>query len=59
MQAPPWTGDPYDFVPATQTNPGTSGVRVAWDSMRTFWGGVVNEAWWDLEIVQQSGVVLV
>ena len=59
MEQPPSSGNPYDYVPAGVNYPGTSGVAVAWDVTRLFWGRVVNEAWVDMNNVQNMGVILV
>lgn len=59
MEQPPWAGDPYTFVPAGVSYPGTSGVAVAWDMTKAFWGGAVNQAWYDMQAVQNLGGVWV
>lgn len=55
MEQPPFSGDPYDFVQTGATNYGLQGVQVGWDSIRYFWGTVVNEAVNDLLAAQGIG----
>ena len=52
MQQPPSSSDPYDFVDPSQINRGSLGCLVAWGFMREFWGGVINEAWSDMNVLQ-------
>jgi hypothetical protein len=59
VELPPISGDPYYYVPLTQSNPGTSGVAVAWDNVRAYWGRIINEAWWEMEAIQTGGVILI
>jgi len=59
MQQPGYVGDPYELVPGNAQYPGTSGVAVAWDAMRYFYGTVMNQAWQDMANVQGTGVILV
>ena len=55
MERPPFTGDPYDYVPADAPNYGSQGVRVAWDATRQFYGQILNQAWDDLQAIQGGG----
>jgi hypothetical protein len=59
MEAPPFSGDPYDFVDQTASNAGLQGVQVAWDGIRYFWGTVVNEAVADIQAALGEGGILV
>jgi hypothetical protein len=55
MEAPPFTGDPYDYVDPAASNFGLQGVQVAWDGIRYFWGTVVNEAVADIRAALGEG----
>jgi len=52
MDQPPDIGDPYQLVDQTVQYPGTSGVAVAWDGLRYFYGTVINQAWFDMDVIQ-------
>jgi hypothetical protein len=59
VQQPADVGDPYTLLPDGLPQPGTSGVALAWDGMRWFWGTVAQQAWFDMQAVQQIGGVWV
>ena len=59
MEAPPFSGNPYDFVQPGASNHGLQGVQVAWDSIRYFWGTVVNQAVADIQTAMGEGGTLV
>jgi len=59
MDAPPLTGDPYDFVAPGATNPGLQGVTVAWDAVRYFWGTAAQQGAADLLNITAGGGTLV
>ena len=59
MQPAPDVGDPYQWVPAGTQNPGSEGVRVAWDGVRYFYGTILGQAWQDLQNIQGLGVEIV
>jgi hypothetical protein len=59
MEAPPFSGDPYDYVDPTAPNAGLQGVAVAWDAFRYFWGTVAQEAVADIQAAIGEGGTLV
>jgi hypothetical protein len=48
MRPAPPIGNVYALVPSGATNPGSTGVVVAWDTFRAFWGGIAQQGWADL-----------
>lgn len=59
MEAPPLFGDVYQFTTYQGPNQGQNGVIVAWDSIRYFWGTVINEGVNDLQAITFGGGSLV
>jgi len=58
MLPPPPYSSPYQAIDTTVQNAGAIGVRYAWDTMRQFWGGVINQSWADIDAAMGQEVLL-
>jgi hypothetical protein len=59
MEAPPLSGNVFDYVAANAPNYNQQGVATAWDGVRYFWSVVAQQGIADLDAITLSQGVLI